>query len=189
VTLALIALGSNLGDREAHLSGAVRALEQLPDSRCLGVSSWLQTAAVDAPPGSPPFLNGALLLDTTLPPHELLIALQRIETLAGRQRRTPNGPRTLDLDLILHGNSVLRGPELSLPHPRAHLRDFVLLPAAEVAPQLTHPLLQRSLAELRDELMLRAGEASSEPADAPTRDGPDDAASDASRNPAGEAPA
>jgi 2-amino-4-hydroxy-6-hydroxymethyldihydropteridine diphosphokinase len=152
VTRALVALGSNLGDREAQLDSAVAALSALPQTRCLAVSSWHATAPVDAPPGSPPFLNGAALLETALTPDALLERLQRIERAHERLREVANGPRTLDLDLVLHGDALRDGPELTLPHPRAHQRAFVLVPAAEVAPQMLHPGLGRTLSELRDAL-------------------------------------
>jgi 2-amino-4-hydroxy-6-hydroxymethyldihydropteridine diphosphokinase len=152
VTRALVALGSNLGDREALLDSAVAELSALPKTRCLAVSSWHATAPVDAPPGSPPFLNGAVLLETKLSPDALLERLQQIEHAHQRVREVANGPRTLDLDLVLHGDAQRGGPELTLPHPRAHERAFVLIPAAEVAPEMLHPGLGRTLGELRNAL-------------------------------------
>jgi len=152
VTAALIALGSNVEPRREHLLGAVRALGALPGTRVLATSSLRETAPVDCPPGSGPFLNGACLLETALAPHELLAGLQRIEAAAGRQRGQRHAPRTLDLDLLLHGDAVLRDEHLTLPHPRCHERAFVLEPAAEIAPALRHPVLRRTLAQLRDAL-------------------------------------
>lgn len=152
MTRALVALGSNIPPRRAHLAGACDDLASLPDTRVLSVSRWIETAPVDAPPGSGPFLNGACLLETGLDPWGLLDALRRIELSRGRTRDVPHGPRTLDLDLILHGDCVLRTDRLVLPHPRAHERAFVLRPAAEVAPDMRHPVLRRTLAELAAEL-------------------------------------
>jgi len=152
VTRALVALGSNLGAREAHLQAALAGLRALPGTRLLAVSRTHATAPVGCPPGSGPFLNAAALLDTRLGPHALLAALQALEAAAGRERPRPNAPRTLDLDLLLHGDAVLDEPGLQLPHPRLHLRAFVLEPAAEVAPALVHPRLGRTLLELRDAL-------------------------------------
>jgi 2-amino-4-hydroxy-6-hydroxymethyldihydropteridine diphosphokinase len=148
VIAALVALGSNVEPRREHLAGALAALAALPGTRLLAASRLHETAPVDCPPGSGPFLNAAALLETELPPRALLAALQQIEAAHGRARGVPNAPRTLDLDLLLHGESVLQEPDLALPHPRLHERRFVLEPAAEIAPELRHPLLQRSLREL-----------------------------------------
>lgn len=147
---ALVALGSNIAPRKAALMGAVRELAALPDTRLLTCSAWFETEPLDTPPGSGRFLNGAALLDTRLSPHELLAELQRIEAATGRLREVPNAPRRLDLDLILHGELVIRDEQLTLPHPRAHERLFVLEPAAQIAPALVHPTLHRSLRELLD---------------------------------------
>lgn len=157
MTRAVVALGSNLGDRAAHLARAVQGLHALPRTRVLAVSRVLETEPEGCPPGSGPFLNAAALLETGLPPRALLEALAALEAAAERERPARNAPRTLDLDLLLHGDAVLDEPGLQLPHPRLHLRAFVLEPAAEVAPGLRHPRLRRTLAELRD--ALRAGRA------------------------------
>ncbi len=158
----VVALGSNLPPRRETLLSGVRALAHLPDTRLLATSALRETAPLDAPPGSGPFLNGAVLLHTTLTPRELLERLQDIERAHGRARGAPNAPRTLDLDLILYGELQLHDDDLIVPHPRAHERDFVLEPAADVAGSLRHPGLDRTLAQLRD--ARRAGAASETPA-------------------------
>jgi 2-amino-4-hydroxy-6-hydroxymethyldihydropteridine diphosphokinase len=151
MTVALVALGSNLEPRRRHLLGAVAELAQLPRTTVLATSSLIETAPVGCPDGSPAFLNGACLIDTELSPPALLAGLQAIEAAHGRPPFAPrNAPRTLDLDLVLHGSVVLALPELTLPHPRAHERLFVLEPAAEIAPALRHPLLDVTLAQLRN---------------------------------------
>lgn len=136
-----VALGSNLGDRRAHLEAALESLRATDGVEVLAVSRFHETRAVGGPPGQPDFLNGVLELRTELAPEDLLWLLQRIETRAGRDRRNEvrHGPRTLDLDLLLFGNERRSGPELELPHPRLEQRTFVLAPLAELAPELVLP--------------------------------------------------
>lgn len=136
---ALLALGSNLGDRRETLEGALLALTQLPRTRLVRRSAWHATAPVGGPAGQGEFLNGAALVETTLPPRELLAQLQRIEAAAGRTREVHWGPRTLDLDLVLYDEVESNDAAVELPHPRMHERRFVLEPAAEVAPWMFHP--------------------------------------------------
>ena len=157
---ALVAMGSNIPPRREHLQSALAALADLPRTQLLGASSWRETAPVDAPVGSGPFLNGACLLSTALDARVLLDRLLDIEARHGRVRRAANGPRSLDLDLVLLGDLVIEQPGLVLPHPRAHLREFVLQPAAEVAPDLVHPRLGLSLAALWEAWRARELEAS-----------------------------
>ena len=136
-TLAVVALGSNLGDREATLGSAVAALDALPECRIHAVSSWHGTVAVtlDGPdPGKPAYLNGVALLETGLDAFQLLDGLRAIEQLHGRERHERWGDRTLDLDLIAFGELEIDSDELQVPHPRAHERDFVLAPWLEVQP-------------------------------------------------------
>ncbi len=144
--LAVISLGSNLGDRQATLSSAVRALEDLAVGpvRC---SRWHETAPMYVE-DQPAFLNGVLAGPFTGPPEALLDALLSIERAHGRVRSQRYGPRTLDLDVIAFGGLVLSTPTLTLPHPRMHERPFVLEPAMEVAPDWVHPLLGHTISEL-----------------------------------------
>jgi 2-amino-4-hydroxy-6-hydroxymethyldihydropteridine diphosphokinase len=152
VTPAIVALGSNIAPRRDTILSGVAALAHLPDTRLLATSALRETDPVDTPAGSGPFVNGACLLETTLAPRALLEGLLAIEQAHGRVRGERNGPRTLDLDLIVHGANVVDEPDLTLPHPRAHDRLFVMEPAADLAPDLVHPVLGRSLSELRDAL-------------------------------------
>jgi 2-amino-4-hydroxy-6-hydroxymethyldihydropteridine diphosphokinase len=147
-TLACIALGSNLGDRRAILDGALAAIGGLPCSRLVTASTYHETAPVGGPPGQGPFLNAAATLWTDLDPAALHGHLQRIEVEAGRTRRVRWGERTLDLDLLLHDNAVLDGPALTVPHPRMALRRFVLAPLVEIAPEVVHPALGLTIAQL-----------------------------------------
>ena len=132
---AYVGLGTNLGaDLLATLTQAARALAALPGTRLLALSSAWRSAPVDA--GGPDFLNAVAALETVLAPFELLDALQAIEHAHGRERPYRNAPRTLDLDLLLHGDTVMDTPRLSLPHPRLGERAFVLRPLLEIAPEL-----------------------------------------------------
>jgi len=126
----VIALGSNLGDRRLNLARAVDALRR--ELALVRLSSIYETGPVDAPPGSPPFLNMVVTGHTPLAPLALLDVLQRIEARLGRRRGLRNAPRTIDLDLILHGAHRLRTPRLTLPHPRYRDRAFVTVPMGEV---------------------------------------------------------
>jgi 2-amino-4-hydroxy-6-hydroxymethyldihydropteridine diphosphokinase len=126
----LIALGSNLGDRAFHLRRAIHALQRVIN--VVRVSSMHETDPVDAPRGSPKFLNMVVAGFTTLSPEELLQRLLEIEQRLGRVRRGRNSPRTIDLDLILHSANVRRTRELTLPHPRYRQREFVMKPYREL---------------------------------------------------------
>jgi 2-amino-4-hydroxy-6-hydroxymethyldihydropteridine diphosphokinase len=135
-TLALVALGSNLGDRKAHLDGAVAALRATPGIRVLRVSSYHETPPAGGPPEQGPFLNAAARLESALDAFRLLHRLQEIEREAGRVRVERWGERTLDLDLLMFDSRVIRTPELTLPHPRMPFRRFVVAPLAEIAADL-----------------------------------------------------
>lgn len=134
---AFVGVGANLGDAQATVRAALLALQQLPHTRWVAASSLYRSAPVDA--SGPDYVNAVAELRTGLGPHDLLHCLQAIEQRFGRVRGARNAPRTLDLDLLLHGESRLDTPELTLPHPRAHLRGFVLLPLAELDPRLCLP--------------------------------------------------
>lgn len=144
--LVLVAIGANLpgADRASPLAtcrAAARALEGLCGLRLVAVSGWWESASVPPLPGAPPYINGVVRLEGVAAPEVVLAALHAIEDRFGRVRPFANAPRVLDLDLIDAGGRVLDGPSLVLPHPRAHLRAFVLRPLAEVAPCWVHPRL------------------------------------------------
>ena len=135
--LAYIGLGANLGDAAATLRQALQDLAAWPELRLLRASSFYRSAPVDA--GGPDFVNAVAEIETCLTPHALLAALQAIEQRHGRERPYRHAPRTLDLDLLLYADDTLDTPDLQLPHPRLHLRAFVLRPLAELAPGLRIP--------------------------------------------------
>jgi 2-amino-4-hydroxy-6-hydroxymethyldihydropteridine diphosphokinase len=145
---ALIGLGSNLGNRQEILEGAIRALDEVPGVTVDRVSSFFETEPIGGPPGQGMYLNAAAALATTLEPFELFGVLQRIEAQFGRVRTIHWGPRTLDLDLLLYEDRIIDTPELSVPHPRLASRMFVLEPLAEIAPRAIEPVSKRTIAEL-----------------------------------------
>jgi 2-amino-4-hydroxy-6-hydroxymethyldihydropteridine diphosphokinase len=127
---AYVGLGSNLGASAQILAAALQALGDEPQTRVSRCSSFYRSAPVDAQ--GPDFINAVALLETTLSPLELLQSLQDVEAQFGRQRPYLNAPRTLDLDLLCYGQTVMQTPRLTLPHPRMHERAFVLLPLSEL---------------------------------------------------------
>ena len=134
---AFVGLGANLGEAAETLRLALAALGGLPECRLLAASSVYRTAPVDA--SGPDYLNGVARLETSLAAEALLDELLALELRFGRERRYHHAPRTLDLDLLLHGEQIINTPRLTLPHPRAHQRAFVLVPLSELAPDLVLP--------------------------------------------------
>jgi len=147
ITVA-VSIGSNLGDRQSHLRFGIYKLSRILDD--MRVSNQRETAPVGVAVDQPEFLNAAVVGTTTLPPRELLDALLAIERERGRERPFPNAPRTLDLDLILYGDSVVDEPGLQVPHPRFRERRFVLEPLAEIAPDIVDPVTGLTIRQLED---------------------------------------
>ena len=137
-TRAYVALGANLGEPVAHLRAAVADLDALPGTRVVARSSLYRSAPVGLV-DQPDFINAVVAVDTALEALPLLRTLLAIEARHGRVRSVPNAPRTLDLALLLDGEAVVGGTELTLPHPRMHERAFVLLPLLEIAPHVDLP--------------------------------------------------
>jgi 2-amino-4-hydroxy-6-hydroxymethyldihydropteridine diphosphokinase len=135
---AVLSVGANLGDRLGTLQGCVQAIAKLPDTDVLAISPLYQTAPVGGPP-QPGYLNAVLAVRTGLPPRGLLDAIHEIEARFGRVRAERFGPRTLDIDIVDYAGQVSDDPDLTLPHPRAHQRAFVLAPWHDVDPQAELP--------------------------------------------------
>lgn len=144
---AYIALGSNMGDRELHLLRAVAEIGKLAGTRITALSSFYETEPVGPPQDK--YLNAALRLETALSPAELLAGLQRIERdVFQRTRDIRWGPRRMDLDILLYDDLEIESPELTIPHPRLHERRFALAPLKEIAPDIVHPRLRKTVAQL-----------------------------------------
>jgi len=139
LSTAYIALGANLGDPASQVSTAMTQLDRLPQSRLLATSSLYRSAPQGNVTQQPDYVNAAAALQTNLPPYALLDALLEIETQYGRVRGLKNAARELDIDLLLYGDEQCSTLDLSLPHPRMHLRAFVVLPLLEIASDLWIP--------------------------------------------------
>jgi len=148
-TTVYLSLGSNLGDRVANLHAAIDRLKKA--GRITRVSSFYETEPVEFT-AQPWFLNCALELETDASPQQLMAAILEIEQNMGRTRTQTKGPRVIDLDILLFGNLTLDENGLTIPHPALHQRRFVLEPLSEIAPGVLHPVLKRTILELRDAL-------------------------------------
>ena len=148
---AYIALGSNLGDKEANLQQALKLLAE-QGIEIEKVSTFLATEPYGVT-DQPTFVNAVCCVKTALTPPALLETLLAVENKMGRVRLRHWGERNIDLDLLLYENVILQTERLRLPHPDMQNRDFVLLPLAEIAPELVHPVLQKTIARLKEELV------------------------------------
>lgn len=144
-----LSLGSNVGDGEANLRAALEALGKLGTVKA--ISPFYETEPVEFT-RQPWFLNCVVVLETERMPRQLLAAVLSIEQAMGRKRLQPKGPRVIDIDILLFGNSVIDDPKLIVPHPAMHERRFVLEPLVAIAPDVRHPVLKRTARELLDAL-------------------------------------
>ena len=147
--LVYLSLGSNVGDREAQLRDVQIRLGAA--GRITKVSSFYETEPMDFTE-QPWFLNCAVELETDQTPQQLMATILRIEQEMGRRRVEKKGPRLIDIDILLFGDETISSPELAIPHPAMHQRSFVLEPLAEIAPVIVHPVLNKTVRELLDEL-------------------------------------
>ena len=151
---AFVAFGSNLGDKEKFIDEAIEALSNLPQINIVAISDKIVTE----PYGNVEqdvFLNGVMKIETLLPADELLQILQKVEEHAGRERKIPWGPRTLDLDIIFYDDDIISEDDLIVPHPDMKNRDFVLKPLMQIAPYKLHPVYRKTISDMYAELMAK----------------------------------
>jgi 2-amino-4-hydroxy-6-hydroxymethyldihydropteridine diphosphokinase len=147
-----IGAGSNLGDRRQNLNQAKSLLSQISGVQFLRDAPILETEPVGGPPQGK-YLNTVWKIETRLSPGVLLAELLTIEKQMGRVREEKNGPRLIDLDILVYGDEIISEPGLNIPHPRFHEREFVLRPLAELAPELMHPVLKKKVKELLEGIL------------------------------------
>ena len=146
---AYLSLGSNLGDRRNHLRNAITRLQSA--GHVVSVSSFYETEPIEVT-NQPWFLNCAVEIETTKMPKQLMTAALAVEQEMGRRRTQNKGPRVIDIDILLFGDTVVELPELTIPHPGMHERRFVLEPLAEIAPAARHPVFKKTVREMLDAL-------------------------------------
>jgi len=149
-SIVLLSIGSNLGNRERTIFLCVEALGEIPNTKLLRSASLLDTVAIG--PEQPNFINSAVVLETTLLPAKLLAETTRIEDDFGRERSVRWGARTLDIDIILFGDTVILTESLEIPHPRFREREFVLTPACEIAPDFIDPVSGKTVRQLLSQI-------------------------------------
>lgn len=142
-----LGLGSNLGDRRENISSALRELKKFVNP--IKISSLYETVPKDAP-GHPQYMNAVFEATTELSPHELLKTIKRLEKKLGRASERDMLPRVIDIDILFYNQNSIRSDALTIPHARLHLRNFVLIPLCEIAPNYVHPVFNKSIANLKE---------------------------------------
>lgn len=158
INIAYLSLGSNVGDREEYIEQAVFLLGKHPKLEVGRHSTNYETEAEGGGGSQPPFINAVVEVRTKLSPYELLDACHEIEATLGREREIEWGPRTIDIDILLYNDEVISDEKLQIPHPLMHERVFVLKPLREIASQVMHPILEKSIQSLYDERKTELGE-------------------------------
>jgi 2-amino-4-hydroxy-6-hydroxymethyldihydropteridine diphosphokinase len=156
-----LSLGSNVGDREEYIEQAITLLRETPGIKVIRRASNFETEP-EGKKGQAQFINSAVEISTNLPPKKLLELTQSFEDTLGRERGVEWGPRTIDIDILLYGTEIMSDDTLTIPHPLMHERLFVLEPLKEIAPQVTHPVLDRTITELYKDKKAEANETSDE---------------------------
>ncbi len=152
-----LALGSNVGEREEYIEQAVYLLDKADKIKVVRRSTNYESQAQGGPRQAP-YVNAVVEVETTLAPHQLLDAIHEIESTLGREREIEWGPRTIDIDILIFGDLVMSEDDLSIPHPLMHERLFVLKPFKEIAPNVVHPTIEKTIAQLHDEKAKEEGD-------------------------------
>jgi len=152
MAIAYISFGSNIGNRIGHIETALRIIRTNPCVQpSMQISSYYETEPIGYT-NQPKFINGAAKIGTTFSCEDLLKFLQSVECMLGRERTIRWGPRNIDLDILLYDNACISQPNLQVPHPEMHTRAFVMVPLSEIAPEITHPILGKTIRELAEEV-------------------------------------
>lgn len=154
MAIVFISFGSNVGDRKKHIEDALEFLTKNPSIEITSVSSLYETEPVGYK-DQDWFLNGVVKIETELSPQDLLTFVKTVESEVGRRKTFRWGPREIDLDILLYDQECIDTPDLVIPHPRMHEREFVLIPLTEIAPDVVHPVFQKRIARLLKDLLLK----------------------------------